>query len=71
MRIKAIPFLTKFVPWAAYIQATDGKPLVMEQKELYDALCAQDRVNKDQIDVEGASKAMAAYPEVKVDPDWL
>lgn len=58
--------LTKFVPWAAYIQTRDGMQTVMEQKELMDRLKSQPAENADQIDLEEAIDMMARMPEVKI-----
>jgi hypothetical protein len=58
--------LTKFVPWAAYIQTRSERQFILEQKELVDALCSQSIENPDQIDLESAIRAMAMKPEVKI-----
>ncbi len=46
--------MTKFVPWAAYIQTVDGKQLLLEQDELMKTLSSQSSENNDQIDLEEA-----------------
>lgn len=56
--------LTKFVPWAAYIQARNGKGYTLEQPELMALLRAQSRDNPDQIDLETAIHAMEKVKEV-------
>ncbi|MCF6189926.1 MAG: hypothetical protein L3J51_05580 [Cocleimonas sp.] len=43
---------SQFVPWAAYIQKTDGSHIILEQDELYDALMACSDVNSDEIDLD-------------------
>ncbi|MDH5571959.1 MAG: hypothetical protein OEY89_09350 [Gammaproteobacteria bacterium] len=59
--------LTKFVPWAAYIQKADGQSYIMEQKELMIELEKQSTSNPDQIDLEAAIQKMQAAQEVKID----
>jgi hypothetical protein len=39
--------LTKFVPWAAYVQTRDGGTFLLEQEALLDALCSQSVENPD------------------------
>lgn len=56
--------LTKFVPWAAYIQTRDGRQVVLEQKDLMDMLGEQPEENPDQVDLENAIAVMARTPEV-------
>ncbi|MCW9014302.1 MAG: hypothetical protein OQL06_11010 [Gammaproteobacteria bacterium] len=58
--------LTKFVPWAAFIQDTDGSQRTLEQNELYEQLNAQSSENPDQIDMEAAIHVMEDAQEVKV-----
>ncbi len=59
--------LTKFVPWAAYIQDRDGSYSTLEQSELAQALEQQSTSNKDQIDLEAAIQGMAEAEEVKIE----
>jgi hypothetical protein len=59
--------LTKFVPWAAYIQTEDGEQVIMEQEELVSRLHEQSGDNPDQIDLEQAIEVMANVAEVKVE----
>ncbi len=50
--------LTKFVPWAAYVQTADGLQCLLEQQELFDTLEQQSSENPDSIDLEDAIRAM-------------
>ena len=59
--------LTKFVPWAAYIQDSDGYYFTLEQKELVQTLQQQNAENPDQIDLEHAIRMMASAQEIKID----
>lgn len=56
--------LTKFVPWAAYVQDRDGFYYTLEQQELVQLLSQQSTDNADQIDLEQAIRVMS---EVDVD----
>ena len=58
--------LTKFIPWAAYYQTTDGKQETWEQAELYDRLKSQSFENHDQVDLEEAIKVMELEQEIKL-----
>ena len=58
--------LTKFVPWAAYIQTRDEKQYILEQKEIAEALYAQSVVNPDRIELSKAIQAMERSPEIKI-----
>ena len=58
--------LTKFVPWAAYIQKSDGTQYMLEQEELMAALMEQSEDNPDQTDLEAAIHQMELHQEVKV-----
>ena len=60
--------LTKFVPWAVYIQDIDGRYRTMEQDELMAELLKQSTDNPEQIDLEAAISAMAAVEEVIINP---
>ena len=59
--------LTKFVPWAAYVQEKDGSYKLFEQEELSEVLSGQSTDNPDQIDLEEAIQVMAKVEEVKVE----
>lgn len=59
--------LTKFVPWAAFIQGQDGSYQTMEQDELVNTLLAQSTDNPDQIDLEEVIAKMSNAAEVKID----
>jgi hypothetical protein len=58
--------LTKFVPWAAYIQAPDGSGCTLEQTELVARLHEQSSDNPRRIDLEDAIRAMGGEQEVKL-----
>ena len=58
--------LTKFVPWAAYLQHSDGRREILEQDELIERLGGVDDQNPAQIDLERAIQAMAQKREVEV-----
>ena len=59
--------LTKFVPWAAYIQDRDGSNFTLEQHELVQTLEQQSTSNPDQIDLEAAIRTMTEAEEIKVE----
>ncbi len=58
--------LTKFLPWAAYIQQEDGSHTVLEQEELMQKLNEQSDENPDQINLEDVIHIMEDAREVKV-----
>ena len=58
--------LTKFIPWAAFIQSEDGTQLIIEQEELFSILKSQSDENPDQIDMEEVIKVMGKAQEVKI-----
>ncbi len=58
--------LTKFVPWAAYIQTRNGKHFSLEQKEIVEALFAQSTINPDRVELSKAILAMEKTPEIKI-----
>ncbi|HEY5790488.1 MAG TPA: hypothetical protein VIX81_07675 [Gammaproteobacteria bacterium] len=58
--------LTKFVPWAAYLQQPDGGHRIIEQEELVELLRAESTENPDQVDLEAAIAQMAAAREVQI-----
>lgn len=62
--------LTKFIPWAAYVQKASGEHRIMEQQELYDALQACDSENPHRIDLEEAISVMARTKEVNISFDF-
>ena len=61
--------LTKFVPWAAYIQTEAGDTYTLEQSELYEALSSQSAENPHKIDLTAAIHQMEAEPEVRLHVD--
>lgn len=58
--------LTKFIPWAAYIQEPDGTGYTIEQQELMEILVNQPTDNPDQINLEDAINEMVDAQEVIV-----
>ena len=58
--------LTKFVPWAAYLQRADGSREILEQDEVVERLGAASGSNSSQIDIERAISTMAAKREIVV-----
>jgi len=58
--------LTKFVPWAAYVQMPDGEHRNLEQDELFSQLKSQSAENPDQTDLENAIRLMSEAEEVRV-----
>ncbi len=56
--------LTKFVPWAAYIQLKTGERYVLEQKELFAQLSQCSDKNNDQINMDDAIHAMEDAEEI-------
>lgn len=58
--------LTKCVPWAAYIQTSDGNSQTFEQSELGRMLKDQSIENPDQIDLEDAIQQMIKAQEIKI-----
>jgi|TARA_Y100000310_G_scaffold344434_1_gene457168 hypothetical protein len=63
--------LTKFIPWAAYVQQSDGNHFILEQKELFDTLMTFDSHNKEKIDLEEAIKIMEETEEVQISFDFI
>ena len=61
--------LTKFVPWAAYVQDRDGFYYTLEQQELVQLLSQQSTDNADQIDLEQAIQVMSKAEEVKLETE--
>lgn len=58
--------LTKFVPWAAYIQDSNNEYRTMEQQELFAVLSRQSTENPHQIDLEAAIQTMAVAKEIRI-----
>jgi len=58
--------LTKFIPWAAYVQDENGNHQTWEQAELYEQLQAQSTENPDQIDLETAIDMMERAEEIRL-----
>jgi hypothetical protein len=58
--------LTKFVPWAAYIQTKNDKQFTREQKEIVEDLHAQSAENPDRIELSKAIQVMESTPEIKI-----
>ncbi len=61
--------LTKFVPWAAYIQNENGAGYTLEQDELYARLAQQSTKNPHKIDLTEAIHQMEEEPEVQLHVD--
>jgi hypothetical protein len=61
--------LTKFVPWAAFIQTRQGRQFFLEQDELFEALHSQSMENPGQIDLESAIRVMMETAPLKIEPD--
>lgn len=61
--------LTKFVPWAAYIQTENGEGYTLEQKELFLALNKQSNDNPHKIDLTAAIHKMEAEAEIQLSVD--
>jgi len=59
--------LTKFTPWAAYVQDGDGYYFTLEQAELVQTLQQQSIDNPDQVDLEEAIYIMASSEEIKIE----
>lgn len=58
--------LTKFVPWAGYLQRADGTRELLEQDALLERLASQPNDNPAQIDLEHAIDTMTHLREVAV-----
>jgi hypothetical protein len=58
--------LTKFIPWAAYVQDEYGNHQTWEQAELYEKLQAQSSKNPDQVDLEAAIEIMQRTKEIRL-----
>lgn len=58
--------LTKFVPWAAYVQNEAGEHYTLEQQELFNRLQSQSTDNPHQIDLDQAIATMTVAEEVRI-----
>jgi len=58
--------LTKCVPWAAYIQSSDGSSYTLEQSEIVERLMQQSSENTEQIDMEVAIQQMIDAQGIKI-----
>ena len=58
--------ITKCVPWAAYIQNSDGSSRTLEQSEIIEMLMQQSTDNPDQIDLEAAIQQMIDASEIRI-----
>ncbi|MCU7819265.1 MAG: hypothetical protein KZQ57_10480 [gamma proteobacterium symbiont of Lucinoma myriamae] len=56
--------LTKFIPWAAYVQDEQGNHHTWEQAELFEKLMEQSTENPDQLDLETAIEIMESAQEI-------
>lgn len=56
--------LTKFIPWAAYVQDEHGEHQIWEQEELFNRLQEQSTKNPDQVDLESAIEIMEHEKEI-------
>ena len=61
--------LTKFVPWAAYIQNENGEGYTLEQNELHQLLMEQSKENPHKIDLTEAIHKMEKEPEIHLHVD--
>jgi len=59
--------LTKFVPWAAFVQQPDGSHYTLEQVELFARLREQPSENPDQIDLEESIHQMELARQIHVE----
>lgn len=50
--------LTKFIPWAAYVQLKSGERYILEQDKLFEQLNASSEENPDQLDFDKAIQLM-------------
>ncbi|MCU7940428.1 MAG: hypothetical protein KZQ64_07685 [gamma proteobacterium symbiont of Bathyaustriella thionipta] len=56
--------LTKFIPWAAYVQDENGNHQTWEQAEVFEKLQEQSTENPDQLDMETAIDIMERATEI-------
>lgn len=61
--------LTKFIPWAGYIQNENGEGYTLEQQEIYTVLKEQSTVNPHKIDLTKAIHNMESEPEIHLHVD--
>jgi len=59
--------LTKFIPWAAYVQLSSGERYVLEQKELFETLRKYDTENKTQVELDEVINHMQQADPVDLD----
>ena len=58
--------LTKFIPWAAYLQDEQGNQQTWEQAELFEKLINQPTENPDQVNLETAIEIMQQTKEIRL-----
>lgn len=58
--------LTKFIPWAAFVQDEFGNHQTWEQNEVFNKLQEQSTDNPDQIDLETAIEIMESAQEIRL-----
>lgn len=58
--------LTKFIPWAAFVQDENGNQQTWEQAELFEKLKEQSSENPNQINLEEAIELMQGFKEIKL-----
>lgn len=58
--------LTKFVPWAGFLQGADGTRELLEQDDVLERLGHQTKDNDSQINLERAIETMTSHREVEV-----
>lgn len=58
--------LTKFIPWACYIQNVDGSYETWEQAQLHQKLNQQSTDNPDKVNLESAIEAMEKVQEIRL-----
>ena len=63
--------LTKFVPWAAYIQPESSEGYTLEQDELYGVLQQQSLDNPHKIDLTEAINSMKQEAEIRIRADGV
>ena len=61
--------LTKYVPWAAYVQDESGAGCTLEQEELYKRLMTQSVDNPYKIDLTAAIEGMKREAEIQIRVD--
>ena len=58
--------LTKFIPWAAYVQNENGEHYTLEQDEIFSKLQQQSTENPDQVDLETVIEIMESEKEIQL-----